>query len=110
MDGLGVGSRYLVSAYHRVFLLNSNLTSQVNLHFLVEQIWYSNVPHAKLAKVKGHQNWVKVTGEYLTFPGGGTQFKQGALHYIDFIQKASFCLNYITCFFNINLKIKNKKI
>ncbi|KAM3361018.1 putative methyltransferase PMT26 [Capsicum galapagoense] len=52
-----------------------------------EQIWYSNVPHAKLAKVKGHQNWVKVTGEYLTFPGGGTQFKQGALHYIDFIQK-----------------------
>ncbi|KAJ8531192.1 hypothetical protein K7X08_026626 [Anisodus acutangulus] len=52
-----------------------------------EQIWYSNVPHGKLAKVKGHQNWVKVTGEYLTFPGGGTQFKQGALHYIDFIQQ-----------------------
>ncbi|XP_009602526.1 probable methyltransferase PMT24 [Nicotiana tomentosiformis] len=53
-----------------------------------EQIWYSNVPHGKLAKVKGHQNWVKVTGEYLTFPGGGTQFKQGALHYIDFLQKS----------------------
>ncbi|CAN4075706.1 unnamed protein product [Withania somnifera] len=52
-----------------------------------EQIWYANVPHGKLAKVKGHQNWVKVSGEYLTFPGGGTQFKQGALHYIDFIQK-----------------------
>ncbi|KAK1436430.1 hypothetical protein QVD17_02210 [Tagetes erecta] len=51
-----------------------------------EQIWYSNVPHTKLAAVKGHQNWVKVTGEYLTFPGGGTQFKNGALHYIDFIQ------------------------
>nr|GMD35962.1 probable methyltransferase PMT24 [Ipomoea batatas] len=53
-----------------------------------EQIWYSNVPHAKLAKVKGHQNWVKVTGEYLTFPGGGTQFKNGALHYIDFVQNS----------------------
>nr|GEY50182.1 probable methyltransferase PMT26 [Tanacetum cinerariifolium] len=53
-----------------------------------EQIWYSNVPHTKLAAVKGHQNWVKVTGEYLTFPGGGTQFKNGALHYIDFIQNS----------------------
>ncbi|KAB1210538.1 putative methyltransferase PMT26 [Morella rubra] len=51
-----------------------------------EKIWYSNVPHTKLAEVKGHQNWVKVTGEYLTFPGGGTQFKHGALHYIDFVQ------------------------
>ncbi|CAI0621139.1 unnamed protein product [Linum tenue] len=50
------------------------------------QIWYYNVPHTKLAEIKGHQNWVKVSGEYLTFPGGGTQFKHGALHYIDFIQ------------------------
>ncbi|PWA89759.1 ankyrin-like protein [Artemisia annua] len=51
-------------------------------------IWYNNVPRTKLAEVKGHQNWVKVTGEYLTFPGGGTQFKNGALHYIDHIQKS----------------------
>lgn len=51
------------------------------------QIWYHNVPHTKLAVIKGHQNWVKVSGEYLTFPGGGTQFKNGALHYIDFIQQ-----------------------
>lgn len=53
------------------------------------QIWYHNVPHTKLAEVKGHQNWVKVSGEYLTFPGGGTQFKHGALHYIDFIQQVT---------------------
>ncbi|XP_020090303.1 probable methyltransferase PMT24 [Ananas comosus] len=53
-----------------------------------DKIWYSNVPHTKLAKYKGHQNWVKVSGEYLTFPGGGTQFKHGALHYIDFIQES----------------------
>ncbi|XP_073141033.1 probable methyltransferase PMT26 [Henckelia pumila] len=53
-----------------------------------EKIWYHNVPHIKLAQVKGHQNWVKVTGEYLTFPGGGTQFKHGALHYIDVIQES----------------------
>lgn len=51
-----------------------------------EKIWYYNVPHTKLAQIKGHQNWVKVTGEYLTFPGGGTQFKHGALHYIEFIE------------------------
>ncbi|KAJ0086202.1 hypothetical protein Patl1_08212 [Pistacia atlantica] len=53
------------------------------------KIWYYNVPHTKLAEIKGHQNWVKVDGEYLTFPGGGTQFKNGALHYIDFIQNVS---------------------
>ncbi|CAJ2676826.1 unnamed protein product [Trifolium pratense] len=53
-----------------------------------EKIWYSNVPHTRLAEYKGHQNWVKVTGEYLTFPGGGTQFKHGALHYIDTIQES----------------------
>ncbi|KAK4383330.1 putative methyltransferase PMT26 [Sesamum angolense] len=53
-----------------------------------EKIWYHNVPHTKLAAVKGHQNWVKVSGEYLIFPGGGTQFKNGALHYIDTIQQS----------------------
>ncbi|KAK3224241.1 hypothetical protein Dsin_011266 [Dipteronia sinensis] len=53
-----------------------------------DKIWYRNVPHKTLADVKGHQNWVKVTGEFLTFPGGGTQFIHGALHYIDVIQEA----------------------
>ncbi|PIN16633.1 Sterol 24-C-methyltransferase [Handroanthus impetiginosus] len=53
-----------------------------------DKIWYSNVPHTLLAEVKGHQNWVKLSGEFLTFPGGGTQFIHGALHYIDFLQEA----------------------
>ncbi|XP_068639240.1 probable methyltransferase PMT26 [Aristolochia californica] len=53
-----------------------------------DKIWYHNVPHTKLADVKGHQNWVKKTGEYLTFPGGGTQFIHGADLYIDFIRQA----------------------
>ncbi|WOK94577.1 putative methyltransferase PMT24 [Canna indica] len=53
-----------------------------------EKIWYSNVPHTKLAEVKGHQNWVNVSGDYINFPGGGTQFIHGALHYIDFIQES----------------------
>ncbi|GLJ04708.1 hypothetical protein SUGI_0001690 [Cryptomeria japonica] len=52
-----------------------------------DMIWYNNVPHTKLAIVKKHQNWLRVSGKYLTFPGGGTQFKNGALHYIDFIQE-----------------------
>ncbi|OEL27930.1 putative methyltransferase PMT26 [Dichanthelium oligosanthes] len=53
-----------------------------------DKIWYHNVPHTKLASYKGHQNWVKVSGEHLTFPGGGTQFKYGALHYIELIEEA----------------------
>ncbi|XP_019182494.1 PREDICTED: probable methyltransferase PMT27 [Ipomoea nil] len=53
-----------------------------------EKIWYHNVPNTLLAEVKGHQNWVKVSGEFLVFPGGGTQFIHGALHYIDFLQQA----------------------
>ncbi|KAF3332283.1 putative methyltransferase PMT24 [Carex littledalei] len=53
-----------------------------------DRIWYNNVPHTKLAEVKGHQNWVKVSGQYLSFPGGGTQFIHGALHYIDFLQES----------------------
>lgn len=43
--------------------------------------------------MKGHQNWVKVTGEFLTFPGGGTQFIHGALHYIDLIQKVIYTVS-----------------
>ncbi|OEL19330.1 putative methyltransferase PMT27 [Dichanthelium oligosanthes] len=53
-----------------------------------DRIWYNNVPHTKLVEVKGHQNWVKVSGQHLTFPGGGTQFIHGALHYIDFLQQS----------------------
>ncbi|PUZ63164.1 hypothetical protein GQ55_3G046000 [Panicum hallii var. hallii] len=53
-----------------------------------DKIWYHNVPHTGLASYKGHQNWVKVSGEHLTFPGGGTQFKHGALHYIEVIEEA----------------------
>jgi hypothetical protein len=53
-----------------------------------DKIWYHNVPHTGLASYKGHQNWVKVSGEHLTFPGGGTQFKHGALHYIEVIEDA----------------------
>ena len=65
--------------------------------------WYNNALHTKPVELetKRHQNRVKVTGEYLTFPGGGTQFKHGALHYIRFIQKVSHSLaNMSFCIIN----------
>lgn len=60
------------------------------LYFLYFQIWYDNVPHPKLVEYKKDQHWVVKSGEYLVFPGGGTQFKEGVDHYIEFIQKV-FC-------------------
>ncbi|KAG0554549.1 hypothetical protein KC19_12G099500 [Ceratodon purpureus] len=51
------------------------------------EAWYDNVPHVGLVQYKKDQNWVKKQGEKLIFPGGGTQFKHGAGHYIDWVQK-----------------------
>ncbi|KAK3229480.1 hypothetical protein Dsin_001361 [Dipteronia sinensis] len=52
-----------------------------------DTIWYDNVPHPKLVEYKKEQNWVRKSGEYFVFPGGGTQFKQGVTSYLDFIQR-----------------------
>eukprot|EP00249_Psilotum_nudum_P019463 c27264_g1_i2 orf=33-2459(-) len=52
-----------------------------------KEVWYSNVPHPGLVSYKKDQNWVIKEGSKLVFPGGGTQFKHGALHYIEFIEK-----------------------
>ncbi|KAI5434032.1 probable methyltransferase PMT23 [Lathyrus oleraceus] len=52
-----------------------------------DMIWYDNVPYPKLVEYKKDQHWVVKSGEYLKFPGGGTQFKDGVDHYIDFIEK-----------------------
>ncbi|XP_050209663.1 probable methyltransferase PMT23 [Mercurialis annua] len=52
-----------------------------------DMIWYDNVPHSKLVEYKKDQNWMRKEGEYLVFPGGGTQFKDGVTNYINFIQK-----------------------
>ncbi|WOH09038.1 hypothetical protein DCAR_0728491 [Daucus carota subsp. sativus] len=53
-----------------------------------DMVWFDNVPHSKLVEYKKDQNWVKKSGDYLVFPGGGTQFKDGVMHYVDFIEKA----------------------
>lgn len=80
--------------------------------FPVYQIWYHNVPHTTLAEVKGHQNWVKVSGEFLTFPGGGTQFIHGAMHYIDFVEKVNTLSSTPNrmCYEHLHLLIKNSNI
>ncbi|KAL6977507.1 hypothetical protein U1Q18_026306 [Sarracenia purpurea var. burkii] len=52
-----------------------------------DMIWFDNVPHPKLVEYKKDQNWVRKSGDYLVFPGGGTQFKDGVTHYIDFVEK-----------------------
>ncbi|KAK9699996.1 hypothetical protein RND81_08G209700 [Saponaria officinalis] len=53
-----------------------------------DMIWYDNVPHPKLVEYKKDQRWVVRSGDHFVFPGGGTQFKDGVTHYIDFIEKA----------------------
>ncbi|CAL4894039.1 unnamed protein product [Urochloa decumbens] len=52
-----------------------------------DMIWYNNVPHPKLVEYKKDQNWVTRSGDYLVFPGGGTQFKDGVGRYIQFIEQ-----------------------
>lgn len=44
---------------------------------------YVNVPYKSLTVEKAVQNWVQYEGHVFRFPGGGTQFPQGAEAYID---------------------------
>uniref|UniRef100_A0A7N1A765 Methyltransferase n=2 Tax=Kalanchoe fedtschenkoi TaxID=63787 RepID=A0A7N1A765_KALFE len=52
-----------------------------------DEVWFSNVPHPKLVKDKGGQNWITVVKDKFKFPGGGTQFIHGADEYIDQISQ-----------------------
>lgn len=52
-----------------------------------DMIWYANAPHPKLVEYKKEQNWIRKSGDYFVFPGGGTQFKGGVNNYIKFIEK-----------------------
>ena len=75
------GGHFALSVY---IFINSLMTCTCGSGF---QIWYDNVPHPKLVEYKKEQNWVVKSGDYLVFPGGGTQFKEGVNHYIEFIEK-----------------------
>ncbi|KAJ3673361.1 hypothetical protein LUZ60_006735 [Juncus effusus] len=48
---------------------------------------YVNVPYKKLTVEKAGQNWVRFEGKVFRFPGGGTQFADGAKRYIDELAK-----------------------
>lgn len=43
------------------------------------QIWYSNVPHAKVTEGKINEHWIKRQGEYFVFPGG---IPEGRVKYV----------------------------
>ncbi|XVE81129.1 hypothetical protein DITRI_Ditri15bG0038000 [Diplodiscus trichospermus] len=49
--------------------------------------WFKNVPFKGLAQYKKAQNWVRVEGDRLVFPGGGTSFPKGVKGYIQEIKK-----------------------
>ena len=44
---------------------------------------YANAPYKALTVEKAIQNWIQYEGNVFKFPGGGTQFPQGADNYID---------------------------
>ncbi|XBH95177.1 hypothetical protein VPH35_085793 [Triticum aestivum] len=48
-----------------------------------DYVSYANVPHKSLTVEKAIQNWVHYEGNVFRFPGGGTQFPQGADKYIE---------------------------
>ncbi|XP_006650137.1 probable methyltransferase PMT2 [Oryza brachyantha] len=48
-----------------------------------DYVHYANIPHKSLTVEKAIQNWVHYEGKVFRFPGGGTQFPQGADKYID---------------------------
>ncbi|PSS33348.1 Methyltransferase [Actinidia chinensis var. chinensis] len=52
-----------------------------------DEVWFSNVPHARLVEDKGGQNWISISKDKFKFPGGGTQFIHGADQYLDQISK-----------------------
>ncbi|KAL6970803.1 hypothetical protein U1Q18_030490 [Sarracenia purpurea var. burkii] len=44
--------------------------------------WFKNVPFPRLTVVKKSQNWVRLDGDLLVFPGGGTSFPMGVKGYV----------------------------
>ncbi|CAL1366062.1 unnamed protein product [Linum trigynum] len=49
--------------------------------------WFRNVPSKKLTVTKKSQNWVRLEGELLVFPGGGTSFPKGVKGYVEEIRR-----------------------
>ncbi|EMS59429.1 putative methyltransferase PMT17 [Triticum urartu] len=66
----------------------ASYTPLTNFHAVRRDVaWFANVPHKELTVEKAVQNWIRVDGDKLRFPGGGTMFPHGADAYIDDIGK-----------------------
>ncbi|GMH22884.1 hypothetical protein Nepgr_024727 [Nepenthes gracilis] len=52
-----------------------------------DMAWFSNVPFKRLTNDKKSQNWVRIEGDRLVFPGGGTSFPKGVNGYINEIKR-----------------------
>ncbi|PKA59302.1 putative methyltransferase PMT19 [Apostasia shenzhenica] len=50
-------------------------------------VWFANVPFKTLTVAKADQNWVRIEGDKLVFPGGGTSFPHGVEWYVGKISK-----------------------
>lgn len=50
-------------------------------------VWFSNVPFPQLTVYKKSQNWIRLEGDRLVFPGGGTSFRQGVKGYVEEMKK-----------------------
>lgn len=48
-----------------------------------DRAWFANVPSTRLSESKKDQNWVRVEGNVLVFPGGGTSFPSGVKGYVE---------------------------
>lgn len=49
--------------------------------------WFKNVPFPRLTEYKKSQNWVRLKGDRLFFPGGGTSFPKGVKGYVDEMER-----------------------
>ena len=49
--------------------------------------WFKNLPFKKLSEVKKTQNGVRLKGDLLVFPDGGTSFRKGVKGYVDEIKR-----------------------
>ncbi|KAI4338860.1 hypothetical protein MLD38_023869 [Melastoma candidum] len=52
-----------------------------------DHAWFRNVPFTRLSVLKQSQNWVRVEGDRIFFPGGGTSFPTGAKSYVEMIKR-----------------------
>ncbi|KAK9287874.1 hypothetical protein L1049_016316 [Liquidambar formosana] len=52
-----------------------------------DSVWFNNVPFPKLTIYKKSQNWVRLEGKRLVFPGGGTSFPMGVKGYVDELRR-----------------------